>query len=1045
MEIKAYRVRFKGKESLGVPLKSDPLLDVMLVKEEPDAYITDEYVGFAVSTHDRGDAAQASTEGGYYQIAFRIMYEATELEMGGLKPDDLELVLDKDHGNPLIFNLQMNLWYQQTFYKADGRPLTKNDIESNREYEKKYAQELRFVDSITTAGVFSVYLRSKIDSAVIFCKRKVYVLPSLLNAEQYKHMLGRLLAIHERLVISTESAVGIGGRDPQQRIHQFGNPQYDAELWQRLKPDIQAIMHMPAIAQEKSYCRLPYNKLRRFDSRVMRSFIRSGGQWAEGVVYTDDHDTQENRIIKRILQRFSSTVLPSKCETRFEEAEIDRRILKELSDQFTPDALSWYKRAQQQITAPSVEREYQSRFSVSQGKFQGTGYQNGRKKRIYFNYNPYNSMFEIRTNPPEKWNPEKGSMTIHDFTYYPLSDSEHPCGLCLSTEDFSTALEIILILSKLHEAEKSSNLQQNQIDITYYGRYSLTTQSDYYGYGCGPDVTDVDVITIDGVTSCRFLGDNSQRRQVLSLFDLYREILNSNALKYMAKVPEMEIVEFVLSRRAYYTKINTRIDNANMAVSANYDIQNTLSDPWFAAITPVRNLHFEQTPLFIYNTHYRSIYNILHEIVQYHPLLISDFEENLFGVHETHLIYEYWVFYELLNRFLNLGFVFDENTKQVNMQLRHLFVDYLLRNLMPEGFTICLHRNIAKLDDFGAPSGEIDTIEIMVGFNCVFGDQKAPAQRKYDKYLTPDFFVRVTREDGYHWYFFDAKYEMYTEEMLYKRVERGKRKNSIADVCVDKYISKMHERGFIEEFSNFHSKKFPTCWKSEFLHKHYIEGSYLIIAQYQHEPNEQIAAKDRLCGDLSRNIISERPMHRYGSIVFRPGKEDEMTSLLQMIFEYKEGALLVHCGKPVFGKGKARNRLDIFYNDSDLSNTVAMIHVKQKISQRPLTLFACWDSSYEHGPSPNANITISPQLTKGGRYKYYVSCDCGARRYENYCVGRNCRREIIKHSSGNFHYRRTASGSGVDRWNFVCTFCGKDIDPMEEDAEEDISEEGDRM
>lgn len=207
----------------------------------------------------------------------------------------------------------------------------------------------------------------------------------------------------------------------------------------------------------------------------------------------------------------------------------------------------------------------------------------------------------------------------------------------------------------------------------------------------------------------------------------------------------------------------------------------------------------------------------------------------------------------------------------------------------------------------------------------------------------------------------------------------------------------------------------------------------MIIARYQEEQDEQIATKDRLGGDLSRNIIGERPMHRFGSIVFRPGKEDELTSLLQMIFEYKEGSQLVHCGRPVFGKGDASNRLDIFYNDSDQTNTIAMIHVKQIITQRPLTLFACWDSSCEHQPISNGSITISPQLTKGGRYKYYVTCSCGARRYENYFVEPKCRREIIKHGSGNFHYRRTASASGFNKWNYVCPFCGKDINPMEDE------------
>ena len=1028
MEIKAYRARFVGKESLGVLSESDALLDVMLVKEEPGAYITDESIAFAVRTHDRGNAEQISMEGGYYQIAFKIVYEASELEAAGLQADDLKLILDKDHGNPLYHDRHADLWYQQTFFKPDGRPLTNNDIENDKRLRKKYAEELRYVDSIRTAGVFSVCLKSKRDA--IIDSKKIYVLPSLIDTNGYKYMLDRLLSIHERLVVSADSAVGIGGRDAHELIHQFGNPQYDAELWQRLKPEIHAIMHMPAILQQKCYHKLPHYKLRRFDSRVMSSYIRSGGQWAEGVVYADDHDTQENRIIKHILQRFTSTVLPAQHKDKLEEAEIERQIIEELKKQFNPVALDWYKSAQQPIDVPFAEHEHQ-RISFSRGRFQNTGYQNGRKKRIYFKYKD-NKVFEIRTNPLEKWNTEEGSMTIPDFTYYPLSDSKQPCGLCLTTEDFSTALEIILVFSRLYEAEKNTQQQRNQIDIAYCGSYSSTTKREYYGYGCGCDAKDVTIITIDGVISCRFSGDNLLRPKVSSLYELYREILNLNALKYMEKAPEMEIVEYVLSRRAYYSRMNSHVEAYNKAASAHSEIQSVLSDPWFTAITSVHRFHFQQTPLFLYNPHYRAIYNTLHEIIQHHPMIISNLDENLFGAHETTLIYEYWVFYGLLNRLLNLGFVFDGNTRQVASQLRNMFVDHLLHNLKPEGFAVCMHRDIVVFDDSGVPSGETAAIEIMVGYNCVFGDQKAPAKKQYDRYLTPDFFIRVTREDGYHWYFLDAKYEEYTEEMLYKRAEKGKRKNSISDVCYDKYTVRMQEKHFIDDFAEFHREVFPEYWKNEFMHKHSIEGAYLVIARYDKEQTEQITISDRLFGSSSHGILGqdERPMHRLGSIVLRPGKEDELTTLLELIFEYKEGCELIDTGTVEKRTNKDRKEVwDIHNNNSQITQ----IHTKRMISLRPKTLFSCWDSSNDHTALQGTHqINISPQLTKGKgeKYKFYITCSCGSRRYENYCICPKCRHEIIKHDKGNYHFRKSSQNKW-NRWNYVCPHCGSDIDPSE--------------
>lgn len=860
-------------------------------------------------------------------------------------------------------------------------------------------------------------------------------------------MLDRLLSIHERLVVQTNSSVGIGNRDSQKTIIKSGNPNNDAELWQKLKPEIQAIMRMPATLQQKQYQRLPQHKLRRFDSRVLQSYTHSGGQWAEGVVYEDDHNSHENRVIKCIMRKIATQLFPSQKKDLYIPAQIDDSIRNELLSQFNEKAVHWYDCA----VKPCIQNSYPTntnanKISFNIGTYQEKSYQtqyqsgSSRKLRIFFRI--CDGGFEIRTFPfklqQRYYDPFKMIDDIPGFSLYPFTKDNNPCGLWLQTKDLSVAYQIIDSLAKVYTDIENGDLKQQSIIIDYRGGNVSKIKNDKLPFKYRGGDRSVEIISLTDVSACTTSSNGSDDHiRICSLYDFFSHIVSSSALVFMETTREIELVEFVESRRNYYHHLNSQREADNQSYSARQEIKTMLSNQWFELISDNGTSKIQPTPLFLYNRHYRAVYNTLHEIIQNHPMLASDFIDNLYGVHETALIYEYWVFYELLNRFLNLGFTINGNKDLVRNSVRNLFVNHLLGHSMPEQFTVCLQKHISTLDDSGNQSGNISTFEIMIGFNCVFGTQEAPARRQYDKYLTPDYFIRVTRDGGYHWYFLDAKYEEYTEAMLYDRAQKGKRKNSIGDVCYDKYINLITERHFINDFADYHCSIHPECWKREIIHNHTVEGAYLIVAKYHSEFDEQITTKDRLCGADSHGITNEKPLHKYGSIVFRPETENELTSLIQLIFEYKEGGERIQTGeaerKQINSKNGKKWIHDVFYNKR---SQTTYIHAEKNITKKPITLHTCWDSSSDHTMIDGLSVTTSPQLTKTGKYKYYTLCSCGARRYENYCICKTCRHEIIKHDTGNYHHRKRSTNSW-DKWNYVCPYCGSDIDSSE--AEESDS------
>ena len=1001
MDISVFRSRFRpqreNEKSVGVPFGR--MIEVWPDEADPGFFETSDI--YSIETHDRGMAGQETLE--YYQIVFRV----TDKEGYSDGEDFKLLIADPINGeridNQLIYDEENDLWYQKTIFDNKGRP-TRDTA----------------VDSITIAGNFRVNLifhQGRKDEKIIQ-DIHILVMPSVISPDDYKIMLDDLLRVHERLVVKGSSAVGIGSYDKSRYNTIPGTPEYDLMLWERLKAEIKSIRNLPATLLQKTYKKMPQNKTRRFDNRVMSSYAASGGQWCEGAVYNDDHDIYENRIIKHVIRRMSTKLFAEESNEQILNDEDKESIIREeLSRQFGSEALGRYDGMRAapvnndtagQDNTPPVSTE------LSCGRRQSYRYQvasktgNERKKSIYFERSPQGS-YTIRT-----FKPDRESGKVSDYSYYPFTmlrdNVEYYCGVSFTTVDMHAAFSIIISLAALFDAIERAAASRNETSLRSLKLYVESTsrplmqlkEDKYY-----LEQDNARMILIDNVTSCRFDGRIVNGG---AEYDMYRDLISSSAFKYL-KNPGKEIsekadiVRFIeAQKRKYGLRSGITKEVKEKRRKACGEIAALLDDPWFVSVDDSFGAALQQTPLFIYNKNYRAVYNILHEIQQYHPSLTGSFEDNLYGVYETHSIYEYWVFCELLDRFLNLGFKTDAKAADLRMGLEKQLAGYINKHKKPEGFMICMYRDVPKtLTD----PGDVGSLEILLGFNCKIGEENA---RGRDKYLLPDYFICVKREEEFHWYFLDAKYEEYnTEEQrsqfassLYQRAEGGHIKNSVPDVCYDKYIKKMEENAFIESFAE-------SCAEKGFFGDrpgtHVIKGAYLIVAKYAQEIEEEITKKDRLCGKSYHNMIGEDensvPKHRLGSIVLRPDKRDELTTLLEMIFEYKEGS----------------ETLD--------SESRKEAHLKCRTERRPFTLNVCWDSSSDHS-GIDGHMTIESQLTQRGAYKYYISCNCGARRFESFCG--DCYSEIIKHDRGNYHMVKDDwNRVSMNRWNFYCPNCGNAI------------------
>ena len=224
----------------------------------------------------------------------------------------------------------------------------------------------------------------------------------------------------------------------------------------------------------------------------------------------------------------------------------------------------------------------------------------------------------------------------------------------------------------------------------------------------------------------------------------------------------------------------------------------------------------------------------------------------------------------------------------------------------------------------------------------------------------PDYYIKVLNGDSCHWYFMDAKYKDFTDpEDKDSTAEQGSGVNYIDEVhkvAVQKYINDI---GKIFNYKDSYASKEDD-----------IRGSYIIMANI--DKDTELTENGRLCqnrdimklederlaeakGNAFPLVNDKSSMHRYGAIRLTPDYEDELTSLLQLIFEYLETD-----------------------NNKEHPN-----------------LEWCWKCN-------STSIKKTDGETSGGKTKYYTTCPvCGDFRVITNCNGGS--HIIIKHDQGNYH------------------------------------------
>ena len=979
MIIQAFRTKFSGKNTIGSP--EGELLPVyninrsngiLYLQEDGETPTFDDFV---IRTHDRGDSESLSSP--FYQVVFRIVGEPNEKA-------NCELVLDRDNGNPLKYDKENDLWYQQTMFDGNKRPKKNTSF---------------IVDSINTSGVFKVSIKKNGQLLNPDISRLIQVLPSQLHQEDYKNMLDDMLTIHERLVIKERSSVGMGLNAINIKEDKIGSPEFDVEMWDKLRHQILSIMKIPPLLLKKEYTRMRVNKIRHFDNIVMRSMATNkGAEKNTGIKFDGDINIVENQIIKSFLQLFAAKICPSSMQSELNENKI---LMETLQKNYT---VKFIQRAKAKLGEPVNIFQEGMKEGIKKAKLNVPNITTPRNRSIYLEIKENEYIIETSRTQYQKKDDEIGP--CYDLFPFKSETGKLEIGAKFSTRYANVAIQILDCLQQIFRGRSNSSLY-----IKYESMESHEEIDYYKAHKTWESNTNVGIVDFYGVTSC-IMDTNMQLPQ----FDNYRGFIAAlsrlRIAEFCSRMPsEVDYYDFIMSTKKQISKKNKEISAHNKLVLVRHEIEEILNTKWFKSISTKVFNGIEATPLFLNNRYYSEIYRIINTIKNVHPVLVSHFNENQVGVHETHTLYEYWVFYQILNRFMNLGFVI----KNSNKSIMSVFSEYIQKNNMPELFTVLLQKKIRLYDNEGAPRKDTESIEIMLGFNCIFGDQQEPFEPRpdYNKFLWPDYFVRISTSEGYHWYFLDAKYRSYTDDLL--SAEKNKERESLYQVCIKRYIQKMEDKQFIEEFRAAKNKENPSEWNDK-LNKNIIMGAYLIVADIiNHAGSDDITNKNRFYGirnDKINELGSMPSPFPFGSIVLRPNTTDELTTLIEMMFEYKESGQYVE--RNISSSNESRE-ID-FLGDS---------HRKKRIATRPSMLNSCWDSSQKH--YGDELLQFQPHKTDGGFYKIYVTCGCGSRRYDNYCISKHCRHEIIKHDSGNYLVRKENRQNMRDKWNYICPFCGSVI------------------
>lgn len=292
MKIVPYRVIFEAdtESAVGKYTLSRPTEEMLPVALSSDGSC------YEVHTHDRGDGTIPSRF--YYQIAFRIE------DPSPYRLEDLSLSLDSHmyrdasvlNENNLICqestkNTPNNLWYQPSRYIRDKG--TWRIVADNK-------RNALPVDCITASGVFRIVVLA--NGAVVSEEPWVYILPSSISKDDYIGMLNDLVNLHEKLITNQASSVGVGKQSTFD--YEKEKLRIEADILNQLVYYIHPIMHLQSEQLGKRYVQTNIQKLKRFDTHVVKGYIKNGCSGKIlGIEYFEDHNTYENRIIKYVLSQ----------------------------------------------------------------------------------------------------------------------------------------------------------------------------------------------------------------------------------------------------------------------------------------------------------------------------------------------------------------------------------------------------------------------------------------------------------------------------------------------------------------------------------------------------------------------------------------------------------------------------------------------------------------------------------------------------------------------------------------------------------------------
>ena len=509
------------------------------------------------------------------------------------------------------------------------------------------------------------------------------------------------------------------------------------------------------------------------------------------------------------------------------------------------------------------------------------------------------------------------------------------------------------------------------------------------------------------------------------------------------KSPQNTGIESFFRRRMSLYRLANEQQKQKEMHQASVELRQILETPWFKAITDVDSAVLPNTPTFLHNPHYREVYNCAQTLLGTHPSC-KIFNPYAYGLQELNQVYEHWVLYELLNRLLNLGFRPKEGQLDACESL--LRQSIANNNEKPKGIKIKLTRRIPVFGSAGSYTGEEAVIGVVLGFNCTI---EISGQNTNASTLVPDYYLHVTQvyrgSQTDHWYFLDAKCIPYSNRNeLVGFNDENIKKATIKGVCLNKYLNKM-ELG--KDCLEQEDAEFLQSLRGQQVEKEECEirGAYLLVAEVRNDGQSSEEPIDAFFGSpehCKHPKDDKRVTHRYGAAVVHPSQylgedgkpaeltgADELTTLLKLIFEYREGAGLLEpyytYRRDVDGNVvEQEKRLDGQDDAFEVIHPSTEGQLKRAMRCMPPTLFGCWNSAVRH-PAIQKPLTFKEQETQGGNFKYYVTCPhCGDLRVQSFCGKKQCRREIYKYDVGNYHCPITVG----KKWGFVCPHCGDGLE-----------------